>query len=96
MDFVGRYGGEEFVCILPHTDSSGAQKVAERLQDKINELGITHEHSSAAEHVTISMGVATILPNLKVSPEQLILSADKMLYRAKDEGRNCFKSVQLA
>lgn len=88
IDFVGRYGGEEFVCILPHTDLEGAAKVAERIRRVVSELRVEHLHSSAAEHVTVSLGVATTVPDPGVSPETLIERADKMLYRAKEQGRN--------
>lgn len=91
IDFVGRYGGEEFVCILPHTHAEGAVKVAERLQQAVNELTIAHERSSAAEHVTISMGVATVIPQESGEPESLVGKADDLLYEAKGGGRNCFK-----
>jgi diguanylate cyclase (GGDEF)-like protein len=96
IDFLGRYGGEEFVCILPHTDSTGAVKVAEKLQAAINQLNIAHDHSSAADHVTISLGVATALPDADVSVEQLVDKADKMLYQAKGKGRNRVMSVQVS
>lgn len=95
IDFVGRYGGEEFVCILPHTDAVGAVKVGERLQNAVNSLAIQHEHSTAAEHVTISMGVATTMPDMAAPAEDLILNADKMLYQAKGKGRNCLESIRL-
>lgn len=96
MDFVGRYGGEEFGYILPHTDHEGAIRVAERLREAVARLGITHEHSTAAPQVTVSMGVATVLPDTEHVPEDLIDAADRMLYRAKEDGRNCAKSIQLS
>ena len=93
IDFVGRYGGEEFVCVLPHTDAAGAVKVAQRLQSAINELKILHEYSSAADHVTISMGVTTRIPDNADAPESLIAAADGLLYQAKGAGRNCYQTA---
>lgn len=93
IDFVGRYGGEEFVCVLPHTDSSGAVRVAERLKEAITQLEITHAKSRAADYITISLGVATQVPRDADDPLDLIEKADQMLYRAKGAGRNCFISA---
>ena len=93
IDFVGRYGGEEFVCVLPHTDAQGAERVAERLQNSVNEINIPHEHSSAAKHITISLGVSSVTPDNSVAPETLLAKADELLYEAKDGGRNCFRSA---
>ena len=94
IDFVGRYGGEEFVCVLPHTDAQGAERVAERLQNSVNEINIPHEHSSAAKHITISLGVSSVTPDNSVAPETLLAKADELLYEAKDGGRNCFRSAR--
>jgi len=96
IDFVGRYGGEEFVCVLPHTDADGALNVAARLQSAVGSLGIAHNHSSASDKVTVSLGVATSIPDQKTSPEDLIEDADRMLYKAKEDGRNCARSLASA
>ena len=88
-DFVARYGGEEFVCILPETDEEGAYSAAERMRRCIEYLDIPHGTSSAASRVTVSLGCATIGPAQGLEPELLATSADRMLYKAKNDGRNC-------
>ena len=87
-DLVARYGGEEFVAVLPSTDAKGAMIFAETLRLAVDELKIPHAHSSAADHVTVSLGVATIVPIDGATPSQLIKQADQGLYRAKAQGRN--------
>lgn len=87
-DLVARYGGEEFACLLPTTDLKGALVAAEKVRKNIAELQIPHAHSSAAEHVTVSVGVASMTPTLSSRPEQLIAAADQALYQAKEKGRN--------
>lgn len=87
-DFVARYGGEEFVVVLPNTTPKGALKVAETIRSWINNHHIPHSSSAIASHVTVSLGVATSLPDDPKSQEQLISEADKALYQAKREGRN--------
>ncbi len=91
-DLVARYGGEEFVSILPDTDNEGALHIAKQFLESISELKIPHSHSSAADHVTISIGVATIKPSDSVSKEEFINAADSSLYEAKRGGRNQVKS----
>lgn len=90
-DLVSRYGGEEFVMILPETTDEGALAVAEKVLATVTALGIPHANSEAADHVTLSMGVATLCPRQDSSPQELIEAADKMLYRAKERGRNCIE-----
>jgi diguanylate cyclase (GGDEF)-like protein len=87
-DFLARYGGEEFAAILPQTDLSGAAVVAERLRRSIEALDIRHPASPLANHVTISQGVASILPRLEAARFNLISMADEALYEAKRSGRN--------
>ncbi|MBI3966977.1 MAG: diguanylate cyclase [Chloroflexi bacterium] len=87
-DLVARYGGEEFAAILPQTDVEGALIVAEAMRTRVADLAIPHRNSSVAEHVTISVGLATSVPEGAAPPESLIESADKALYRSKKLGRN--------
>ena len=87
-DLVARYGGEEFAVVLPCTDSPGGRAVAERLRQAVSGLRIEHKSSSTAEHVTISVGCATLDADSATDRNVLVQLADAALYRAKENGRN--------
>ncbi len=87
-DLVARYGGEEFAVILPETDLKGAKTVAEAIRSAIAGLNIEHSSSQTTDHVTVSLGCASITPNHGVDHESLIKHADSALYQAKKKGRN--------
>jgi two-component system chemotaxis family response regulator WspR len=91
-DFLARYGGEEFSTVLPDTDLNGAIKVAEEMRLTIKYLRIEHAKSKVTDIVSISIGVATVIPLQGMNPEILITAADQALYKAKDEGRDMVKS----
>ncbi|MEH1832892.1 MAG: EAL domain-containing protein [Nostoc sp.] len=88
-DLVARYGGEEFAVILPNTDSERAITVARDIQSNVSALQMPHHHSHVSEFITLSLGVATIIPHSQLSPATLIAAADQGLYKAKAQGRNC-------
>ncbi|WP_217434910.1 diguanylate cyclase [Marinifaba aquimaris] len=92
-DFVARFGGEEFVVVLPETDFPASLKFAESLRSAVEQLAIKHEYSEAAKVVTISLGQSTIIPTKQLSAIELQESADKMLYQAKELGRNQTSAV---
>ena len=88
-DLVSRYGGEEFAVILPDTDLTGAVQVAEAMRAAVEGLRITHRYSKGNDVVTISIGVASIMPGKGESDSAMLLKrADDALYRAKQAGRN--------
>lgn len=87
-DLVARWGGEEFVCLLPNADGKGAAMIGERLRQAVMGLAIPHEDSSVASVVTVSVGTATCKPGQEVTDEGLLKMADEALYQAKNAGRN--------
>jgi len=86
-DLVARYGGEEFGVVLPNAGEE-AMSVAERCRAAVEELKIAHAQSGGIGHVTVSIGMSSVVPNGSMAPEDLLDSADKALYSAKDAGRN--------
>jgi diguanylate cyclase (GGDEF)-like protein len=86
-DIAARHGGEEFAIVLPETDASGAQRIAETIRQAIMAIRITHE-SSPHHTVTVSIGVATAQPSRGKASAHLLEIADTALYRAKAAGRN--------
>ncbi|HEY9878462.1 MAG TPA: diguanylate cyclase [Leptolyngbyaceae cyanobacterium] len=87
-DLVARYGGEEFAVILPDTDQRGASAIAERIRQAVQALAIPHEGSKVNGMVTVSLGVASMIPTVSTSVGELIHQADTALYIAKQQGRN--------
>ncbi|MEG4498569.1 diguanylate cyclase [Microcoleus sp. F10-C6] len=91
-DLFVRYGGEEFAAILPNTDAAGAIAVAESMRQAIRDLAIPHEQSDVSAIVTVSMGIASMVPRRGQSPEELIAASDRALYDAKRQGRDRYAS----
>jgi diguanylate cyclase (GGDEF)-like protein len=87
-DIVARYGGDEFVALLPDTDAAGAWVVAQRLRMHVEQLQLPHEGSRCSSVVTLSAGTATSTPVANRGCETLLAAADVALFRAKQEGRN--------
>ena len=85
IDFLFRYGGEEFCCMLPATGNEGALIVAERFRKAIMDL--ENNYDGSVIKVTISLGVSAVTENI-TKPEMLLQKADDALYKAKREGRN--------
>ncbi len=94
LDFVARYGGEEFAIVLHDTTLDHAAKAADDLLAEVRGLGIPHQGSSAAPVLTVSVGVACVIPVARRSPEGLVQLADQALYAAKDGGRNRSRLLQ--
>jgi diguanylate cyclase (GGDEF)-like protein len=90
-DLVTRYGGEEFLVIMPETDKDDAIKMAMLLCKKIEDLHIPYSGSTVSQYLTVSIGVTTRIPDINSSPKDLFLIADKALYQAKAAGRNQVK-----
>ncbi|MBC3954500.1 response regulator [Pseudomonas triticifolii] len=87
-DLPARYGGEEFAMVLPNTSPGGARLIAEKLRQSVVGMNIPHIAPAEGAHLTVSIGVATVGPQVGLNSRQLILDADKGLYAAKNNGRN--------
>ena len=87
-DLAFRYGGEEFAIVLPGIDSSGGLIVAARISKNIEKLSISHKTSLTSSIVTMSFGIATMIPNHDNKPDVLISKSDESLYKSKKMGRN--------
>ena len=94
-DIVARFGGEEFALILPETDADAASKVAERCLRLVENQRIPHEASAVSKFVTVSMGVGTIKAAAGMEARHFVEAVDKLLYRAKQNGRNRIESAGL-
>jgi diguanylate cyclase (GGDEF)-like protein len=96
-DLASRYGGEEFAVVLPNTPVEGATQVAEAIRVGVKALQISHPDSKVSKYVTLSLGIASILPHQspQLLSETLITAADKALYHAKAAGRDrcCINSL---
>ncbi len=88
-DCVCRYGGEEFVVILPETDLWGATQLAEKIRKLIADWKFHSDSQPKGLRITVSIGVAAMNPNRPLEKEMLIQMADQSVYTAKKEGRNC-------
>lgn len=96
-DLLARYGGEEFILLLPQEYWQGAEVVAQHILDALLQLALPHVTSIVSPHVTLSMGVASMMPATTNDSSTLIYAADALLYQAKRAGRNryCLESKEL-
>jgi len=87
-DEVARLGGEEFIVLLPETDSEGAELIAEEIRKNVEGLQIVNEGVDTSKFVTVSIGVSSVTPTRFVEKKEVIDCADKALYIAKKNGKN--------
>jgi diguanylate cyclase (GGDEF)-like protein len=87
-DLVTRYGGEEFAVLVAGVGSDHARELGESLRASVEQMSIEHQTSPASRVVTISVGIATVVPDGNDEAATLLKAADEALYAAKDAGRN--------
>jgi diguanylate cyclase (GGDEF)-like protein len=95
VDFLARYGGEEFAVLLPQMDADSALQVAEEIRVKVKSLAIPFESPQfgglPASVVTVSLGVASTIPNPESAPAILVNAVDEALLKSKRQGRDCLR-----
>lgn len=91
-DIAARYGGEEFAVILSDTDTDGARVIAQAIKDAIRDKAIPHKDSQIKDIVSMSFGIATVIPDDSLDCESFIEKADKALYQSKENGRDMISS----
>ncbi len=87
-DLFARFGGEEFILLLPNTPEAGALKIADQCRELVESLSIPHHKSTISDVVTISVGVCSMVPEGGVTEHDMLDLTDQALYCAKDRGRN--------
>lgn len=87
-DFVARFGGEEFIILLPDTGENGCRHLAETIRAAVENLNIEHQASPLTPHLTVSVGAVTCVAADTITQEDLLDAADRLLYQAKQDGRN--------
>lgn len=94
-DFPARYGGEEFAIICAGINAEKAEALAKKIQQRLFRSGIPHKNNPSTKWVTLSIGVASIIPRESDELEDLLTQADRALYLAKEQGRDRVISFQL-
>ena len=95
-DFIGRYGGEELLVLLPDTDAAGTEQVGQHLLEAVRALALPHVSSDAAAMVTLSIGASSAVPTNGDGGAKLVAMADAALYDAKRSGRNRVVAARVA
>lgn len=90
-DIVARFGGEEFIILLPETRIEGAAHIAAEILSNVEKLNLEHKNSVLYDKVTVSIGAAALVPKKDMAGEMLLNMADETLYKAKRDGRNCLR-----
>ncbi len=94
-DLLARYGGEEFIVVLPSTDAAGARQMAEWIRDAVESARLPHAGNLPYGVITVSVGCATMVPRPEITHLHLLEAADRALYRAKSQGRNCVQTAEV-
>ena len=93
-DIAARFGGEEFVVLLPDTKIEGARFIAEKIMKDLFDINLPNESSDISDRVTVSIGLNTVVPDENNSPYKMINLSDIALYRAKSKGRNRIEEIE--